>query len=106
MGFADLLTVGDRSVRQLLGGSITYTPGVGAAVVVDGIFDAAYVKVELGEPGVSSQGPAAWLTLTDLPSDPEVDEDATVTVAGVTYKPHTVQPDGQGTVLLLLHRVT
>ena len=105
MGFTDLLAVGDQHVRRKLGGAITYTPGVGAPVEVDGVFDAAHVHVDLGEPGVSSQGPAVFLTLADLPSDPDLDGAATVTVAGVTYTPHTVKPDGTGAVVLLLHRV-
>lgn len=106
MGFADLMaSLVDPTVRQKLGGSVTYTPGVGAAVVVDGVFDAAHVQLDLGEPGVSTQGPAVFLTLADLPSNPETDEDAMVTVAGVTYTPHTVKPDGLGGVLLLMHRV-
>lgn len=106
MGFADLMaSLVDPAVRQQLGGSVTYTPGVGAAVTVDGVFDAAHQHLDLGEPGVTSQGPAAFLTLADLPSDPVTDTAATVTYAGVTYTPHTVKPDGLGGVLLLLHRV-
>ncbi len=105
MSFDDLLAVGDVSVRGILGSTVTYTPTVGAAVDVSGIFDAAYVRVDLGQPGVSSQGPAVWLTLTDLPSDPTTDTTATVTVNSVTYIPHEAQPDGMGTVLLLLHKV-
>lgn len=107
MGFADLMaSLVDPAVRQKVGGSITYTPGVGVAVVVDGVFEAAHQHLDLGEPGVTTQGPAVFLTLADLPSDPESDTAATVTVAGVTYTPHTVKPDGLGAVVLLLHRVT
>lgn len=105
MAFADLLARGDRVARGHLGGAVTYSPGVGDPVVVDGIFDAAYVRVDLGEPGVSSSGPAVFLTLADLPSDPTTDTAATVTIAGVTYAIHTVAPDSLGGVLLHLHRV-
>jgi hypothetical protein len=95
MGFADLMAAADIPVRQVLGGvsNVTYTPGVGVAVVVDGVFEAAHQHLDLGEPGVTTQGPAVFLTLTDLPSDPEADTAATVTVAGVTYTPHTARPD-------------
>lgn len=105
MSFADLVAVADWNVRGHLGGSITYAPSVGVAVVVNGIFDASYVRVDLGQIGVASVGPAAFLRLSDLPSDPEVDKGATLVVAGVTYTPHEVQPDSMGSVLLLLHRV-
>lgn len=106
MGFADLLAAGDRAVRQALGdATIVYTPGVGDPETVTGIFDAAYVRVEAGPAGISSSGPAVFLTLDDLPSDPKTDTDATVTIGGVEYTPHEVHPDGLGGVFLLLHLV-
>ena len=105
MGFAELLAMVDVPVRERLGGDVIYTPAVGDPVTVSGIFDAAYVRVDLGEPGVSSSGPAVFLTLDDLPSDPKADTAATVTVGGVAYLPHTVEPDGIGGVLLHLHEV-
>lgn len=110
MSFDDLMAAGDRAVRQKLGGSITYTPGVGAAVVVDGIFTAPHTSVDLGEQGggVSTVSPTAFLKLIDLPSDPESDTAARVTVAGVTYRwdTHDSRPDGMGGILLMLHRVS
>ena len=106
MGFADLMAVGDRSVRRLLGGNVTYTPKVGVAVTVSGVFDAVFILVEAGTGAVSSVGPAVFLTLADLPSNPETDTAATVTVAGVVYLPHTVKPDGLGGVTLLMHKVS
>ncbi len=107
MGFADLMAVADRSVRQKLGGSVTYTPTVGAAVVVDGIFTASHTNVDEGNEGggVSTVAPTCFLTLDDLPSDPKTDTTARLTVAGVDYSWHDVQPDGMGGALLLLHRV-
>lgn len=106
MAFSDLLVAADIAVREVLGGSVTYTPTVGAAVTVDGIFDAAYVLVDAGQPGMSSAGPAVFLTLTDLPSDPEVDTGALITVAAVEYSIHTVKADGLGGAYLLLHRTS
>jgi hypothetical protein len=47
-----------------------------------------------------------FLTLADLPSDPETDTAATITFDGVTYSPHTVRPDGTGAVILALHRTS
>lgn len=106
MGFNDLLASGDQTVRAVLGGSVTYTPGVGEAVTVTGVFDDIYVEATVvGEAGVASSGPQVFLTLSDLSSDPELDKDATVTIEGVEYKPWLVKPDGTGGVLLLLHEV-
>jgi hypothetical protein len=87
------------------GGPVTYTPGVGTAVDVRGVFDALYEKVEAGNTGVSSSGPAVFLRLSELPSDPSDDVDARVTVAATEYKVREAQPDGMGGVHLLLQVV-
>ncbi len=107
MGFADLLAMGDRVVRPTLGGPVTYAPSVGVAVVVSGIFTAPHTDVPIGDAGsgVSTISPTCFLTVADLPSDPEVDTGARLTVAGVTYRWHDSQPDGMGGVLLILTRV-
>lgn len=109
MGFADILAAGDRVARQQLGEAFTYTPGAGSAVPCTGIYDERYVTVDpgLGQPGVASSGPAVFLTLVDLSSDPLTDTGATVTriKTGVVYTPYEVHKDGQGGVLLLLHLV-
>lgn len=105
MSFADLLAVADIAVRGLLGGDITYAPTVGDAVVVKGVFESSYVRVDIGQPGVASVGPVVFLTLSDLPSSPDTDVGATVTVDSVTYTAHEVQPDGLGGVRLFLHKV-
>lgn len=102
MGFADTLEVADQAVREVLGSSVTYSPSVGDPVTVDGVFDAVYVRVDVGQPGVSSQGPAVFLRLEDLPSE-EVDPLAEITVDGTDYTIHEIQPDGLGGVLLQLH---
>lgn len=105
MSFATLLAASDGAVLQHLGGPVTYAPSVGAAVAVTGIFDAAYVPVSAGgQVSVSSSGPAVFLRLADLPSDPAEDE-PTITVDARTYRVTEVQKDGVGNVLLLLHRV-
>lgn len=104
MAFTDLVERADLAVRGHLGGTVTYSPSVGAPVEVAGVFDAAYVRVDLGQIGVSSSGPAVFLRRSDLPSDPELDAGATVTAKGTVYTIHEVQPDGEGGgVLLLLH---
>lgn len=105
MGFSDLLAGADSVVRAKLGDAVTYTPGTGAPVTVNGVFDSAYVLAESGRGGVATSGPAVFLSLADLPSDPTKDLAARVTVNGVTYKPREPKPDGLGGVLLLLHEV-
>jgi hypothetical protein len=105
MGFSDLLQVGDQSVRELLGETVTYTPGAGSPVDISGVFDKAYQFVDAGQAGVSSSGPAVFLTLSDLTSDPDDDTSARVTVGTTVYRVRESQPDGLGGILLLLHEV-
>lgn len=107
MGFAEALAVADVAVRGRLGRSLVYTPGVGAPVTVTGVFDAAYVVADggAGVVGVSSSSPAAFFTLSDLPSDPSVDLGATVTVGSTVYSCHEAKPDGLGGVVMMLHKV-
>lgn len=109
MSFDALLANADRLTREQLGESIVYTPGTGSPVTVDGVFDDAFVVagMDVGEAGIATSGPAVFLTLTDLPSDPQVDTAATVTrvKTGLSYTTHTPRPDGQGAILLLLHEL-
>ncbi len=103
MGFLDLLEAVDRVARDVLDGrSVLYTPSVGDPVTVAGIFDAAYEMIDVGRAGVSGYGPAVFLRLSELSSDPSLD-DARVTVAGTEYKFREVKPDGLGGVWILLH---
>lgn len=104
MDFAALLARTDEVALDTLGEDVIYTPGAGAAAPVRGIFDAAYVKANAGHAGVSSAGPAVFLRLSELSSDPSDDGAARVTRAGVDYKVRESEPDGQGGVLLLLQR--
>jgi hypothetical protein len=104
VGFAELLAAVDVTALDILGGGVTYTPTGGPAADVEGIFDAAYVRVEAGEAGMSSVGPALFCRSEDLPSDPDTDLTATVTVGGVVYRVREAQPDGLGGLRLYLHR--
>jgi hypothetical protein len=103
--FAAHLARADAAAVDHLGSVASYTPEGGEAVEVQGIFDAAYVLVDPGAgPGVSSCGPALFVRMADLPSDPREDEPS-IEVAGVQYRVKEVRPDGQGGVLLLLSEV-
>jgi hypothetical protein len=103
VSFSALLASADKAALAILGGSVTYAPSAGAPVTVRGVFDAAYVRVDAGQAGISSSGPAVFLRLADLPTDPE-DDAAMVTVDAVQFRVRECQKDGLGGVLLLLHR--
>jgi len=107
VGFAELLATADKVVRKQLGrGDVTWTPGAGAPVPnLIGILDQAYEKVDAGTPGISSFGPAVFLTLADLPVGAKDDEAARVTVGATVYSIHESQPDGLGGCVFLLHLV-
>lgn len=103
--FALLAQMNAAVLASPLAQEVAYTSGAGAVASVRGVFDARYTKVDAGEVGVSSAGPAVFVRLADLSSDPEADLDARVTVDGQEYTVREVQPDGQGAVVLLLHEV-
>jgi hypothetical protein len=106
MGFASLLSQADALTLKVLGeGDIVYTAGGGASATVAGVFDALHVLVDAGEASIISSGPAVFLRLADLPSDPETDLGARVTRAGTVYAFKDVRKDGTGGVLLVLRRV-
>jgi len=104
MSWAAKLEAVDRAVLAEFGGPVGYQPASGPAASIVGLFDAAYVRVEAGQAGVSSVGPAVFLVLADLPSDPEDDPAPIVTVTGVDYQVREVEKDGQGGVTLHLYR--
>jgi hypothetical protein len=104
MTFAAALAAADSAARQHLGGAvIRYAPSIGAPVDVTGLFEAVYVRVDAGTPGVSTSGPAVWLHLADLPIDPDLDAGAIVTVNGTPYTVREAKKDGMGSVLLFLN---
>jgi len=105
MGFDDLIEKTDDAARRILGGvSVTYTPTVGDPVIVTGVFDREHVLVDPGDYNrVEMVGPAVWLDLDELTSDPETD-DPTITVDSVDYIVRARQKDSIGnSILLMLH---
>lgn len=85
---------------------VTYTPEVGPAVEIKGIFDANYVLAKgTAEAGVETLGPAVFLRLSDLPVDPE-DDEPTLTIRDVEYRVIERRPDSLGGIVLALRRLT
>jgi hypothetical protein len=103
VGWDAQIATANRSCVKALGGTVRYTPAAGAFKDVQGIFDAQYLRVPAGQAGVQSSGPAVFLLMVDLPTDPENDE-PTITVNGIAYQVTEVRKDGQGGVVLLLHK--
>lgn len=107
MSFSDLIASTDRAVHSHLGGVlVTYTPKVGFAVTVMGMFDANFLLVDRGNTGVEQVVPSVSLRLEDLPTHPDAD-DPTITVDGISYSVKGRETDGEpgGSVRLHLRRV-
>lgn len=102
MTWPGLVAQMDGMVLDIMGIATSYKSATSPAITVTGIFDAAYVRVEVGEAGVSSAGPAVFYRLSDLPVDPEAD-DPDITIDGKVYGVIEVKKDGQGGTLLRLH---
>jgi hypothetical protein len=107
MGFDDLVDDASRAAQAALGGeTVTYRPELGAPVDVTGIFDRQYVLAKgTAEAGVEALGPAVFLRLEDLPTDPE-DDDPTLTIGGLDYRVIERRPDGMGWIVLALRLLT
>ena len=113
MAFADLAAQTDRAALAAFGEPVTYTPQGGPPTSVRpngdpliGIFDLQYVLAKgSAEAGVESLGPAVFLLLEDLPTNPE-DDEPTLTIGAVTYRVTERRPDGMGGIVLALRRIT
>jgi hypothetical protein len=106
MAWTDYLERADKATRNILGGEVYYAPGAGAPVTVTGIFDPQHSHPS-GPSEIDQQrgwGPAVFLTLADLPSDPETDT-PTITIGGVSYTVRDTHKPGNGEVICLLNRV-
>lgn len=84
------------------GATATYTPVVGSAVAVAGIFDNGSIDA-FGEPGMVSTGPRFVCRTADLPTGAKADD--TLTIAGTAYFVRALRPDGTGMIDLQLEAV-
>lgn len=110
MSFDDVIARVDRAAIRVFGEStpVLYLPDedYAEATPVTGIFDEQYVLAKgTAEAGVEALGPAVFLRLEDLPTDPE-DDDPTLTIRDVDYRVIERRPDGMGGIVLALRRVT
>lgn len=107
MSYASNLTSLDANLLNFLGAKdVTYTPSVGEAVTVKGLFDDASQLVDPGgEAGLEMPVPMLWLRLAELPGDPMTDS-PTITVDGNTYTVYERRSDGDTgqSIQLFLHR--
>lgn len=104
--FAALVELIDRSVLDVLGGeAVVYQPADDDPVEVTGVFDARYVLAK-GDPeaGVETLGPAVFLRLDDLPTDPELD-DPILIIRALEYRVIERRTDGIGGIVLALRLV-
>lgn len=85
------------------GATGSYTPAGGAAVGLDGILDAPWLRIEgVAEAPITSASPSFLCRAADLP-DGAAQGDA-FALGGVTYAVRELRPDGTGMVLLDLER--
>lgn len=87
------------------GVAASYTPVGAAAVSLIGIFDNDWLDLDVeGEVGVASRSPRFLCNTSDLSDAGGTTPDATLVVAGVTYKIRVVKPDGTGQTELKLEK--
>lgn len=83
---------------------LTYTPASGSPKTLNGVFDAAFVEVEILDGAqVQSIGPRVFLRASDLDAPPKVGD--RLTINGTQYRINENRPDGEAGYLLLLHKL-
>ncbi len=98
MAFAEDFTVFFNT--DGFGVEATYTPNVGAAITVVGVFDDAYLAVQAGEIPVAGSQPQLVYETAKIATPPVYGE--RLTVNGQDYTIVGVHPDGTGTTTLIL----
>lgn len=98
MSFKSLEAIVVKLCNRVIGTSITYTPAIGSASSINGIFDNQYVDIN----GVVSLKPTLRISLVDLASAPAKND--TVTISGTTYRILESREDGYGGSTLILQK--
>ena len=102
MSFAALTKAARDAALGVVGSYVGMLPANGEPYTVRGYFDDDHREVRgEGDAGVSTTGPMVSLAADQLQHELEVDEDR-LEVRGQRYVIVDVQPDGQGTLDLIL----
>lgn len=99
MSFRDLEAAVLGICNTTFGTPVTYTPIVGSAVSINGVFDNAYIEVN----GVSSLKPVLRIKLADLALSPAKGDLALINA--VSYRILSSEADSYGGSLLVLQKV-
>ena len=85
-----------------------YRPEGGQERTVRVIFDEAYQEVDpKSRAPIGSSGPAAYIQASDLPADlDDMGEEDRISIRGCAYRIVAAKPDGHGSVVLRLNRVS
>lgn len=106
--FAQMVAVMDATVQKALGAEpVTYQTSAGVTALVRGIFDASFLLSTTGnadDPGVEVVVPAVFLRISDLPSDPMVDNPL-LNIRGTVYRVFERRPADFGSIVLGLKQV-
>lgn len=88
------------------GVTATYTPGVGSAVTLSGVFDEP-TEQRFDGPGLDVSMPTLLVRTADLPGSiaPGERTGDIVTIGARNFEPRTAEPDGTGMTLLRLEEV-
>lgn len=86
-------------------------PQIGFPVDINGIFDASYQMIEMGQAGVASVAPVFICRSADLAALPmlkafagDMNDGDTLQVSGQDYLVTDIQPDGTGMTVLILEK--
>ena len=89
---------------NVFGELVQFTPAVGAAFQVTGVFDEAYKEVDLaGGMGVTTVTPVVGVRLSQFQNLPRQGDQLTILRTAATYVVKEVRPDSHGAALLMLN---
>lgn len=101
----DTIGAADRAIKGALGGPAVYRAQDGTEYSLeDAIFSDEHVAILDPEAPISTSAPTIFIRVEDLPVDVGED-DGFFVVRNVQYRPIDVLPDGEGGIVVSLHKV-
>lgn len=104
MVFEDLTDPVNELVAEVLGIPATWTPrATGSPVSLQAVFRREHRMFDADTGAlIASTSSSAWVKASDLPREPL--EDDRFEIAGLSFVVASIEPDGQGGILLVLQR--
>lgn len=86
-----------KVAQNTFGQAVTYHPQAGPSYATRGIYlDEHTEHDETGRAGISTVGPTLDVQLSEMDTDPDIDDELVIDASGQRYRVLDTQRDGQG----------